>query len=352
MATIRKKEAHMYYMGIDLHKKYFVSTVMDKEGRIVKRARVSTDRRAIKNYFALLKDIEPMKAVMEATFNWAYLYDEISPLVDETVLAHPLKTRAIADARIKTDSIDSNTLAHLLRSDLIPRAYTPSFETRDLRNLLRFRMALVVVRTSLKNRVHSVLDRNHIEDPTFKGLTDKFGKRGMKIMRSLRLKGNDTSILNGYLDLIEEIAKKVNELEKKIRSISKEDKTTLFLKTIPGIGDILAFLVRYEIDDIKRFLFPKKLCSYAGIVPSTYSSGGKTYHGRITKEGNRWLRWALVEASHRAIVKSLSLRSYYNRIKYRKGDNAATTALSRKLLEIIYKVWKEQRPYYEKEVQF
>ncbi|CAD7776026.1 MAG: IS110 family transposase ISHvo9 [Candidatus Methanoperedenaceae archaeon GB50] len=342
----------MYYMGIDLHKKYFVSTIMDKEGKVLKRSRVSTDRESIKHYFSLLKDKGLIKAVMEATFNWVYFYDEISPFVDEAILAHPLKTRAIAEARIKTDSIDSNTLAHLLRSDLIPKAYTPGFETRDLRNLLRFRIALVKVRTSLKNRVHAVLDRNYVEDPIFKELSDKFGKKGMKIMRALKLKGNDTSILNGYLDLIEEITKKINDLEKRIKSFVKEDKITLLLKTIPGIGDIVAFLIRYEIDDIGRFSSTKKLCSYAGIVPSTYSSGGKTYHGRITKQGNKWLRWALAEASHKAIVKSPSLRRYYNKIKYKKGSNTATIALSRKLLEIVYKVWKEQRPYYEKEICF
>ena len=98
----------MYYMGIDLHKRYFVSTIMDKEGKILKRSRVSTDRESIKHYFSLLKDKEAIKvkAVMEATFNWVYFYDE-------AILAHPLKTRAIAEARIKTDSIDSNILAHL-----------------------------------------------------------------------------------------------------------------------------------------------------------------------------------------------------------------------------------------------
>jgi len=197
-----------------------------------------------------------------------------------------------------------------------------------------------------------VLDRNYVEDPIFKELSDKFGKTGMKIMRTLKLKGNDTSILNGYLDLIEEITKKINDLEKRIKSFVKEDKITLLLKTIPGIGDIVAFLIRYEIDDIERFSSAKKLYSYAGIVPSTYSSGGKTYHGRITKQGNKWLRWALAEASHKAIVKSPSLRRYYNKIKYKKGSNTATIALSRKLLEIVYKVWKEQRPYYEKEICF
>ena len=86
METIKGKEAHMYYMGIDLHKKYFVSTIMDKGGKTINETRVSTDRRAIENYFSHLKDIGPIKAVIEATLNWVYLYDEISPLVDETYL--------------------------------------------------------------------------------------------------------------------------------------------------------------------------------------------------------------------------------------------------------------------------
>ncbi|MDL1966195.1 MAG: hypothetical protein LWW90_05905 [Candidatus Desulfofervidus auxilii] len=102
-----------------------------------------------------LQRVNIPKAVMEATFNWVYFYDEISPFVDEAILAHPLKTRAIAEARIKTDSIDSNTLAHLLRSGLIPKAYTPGFETRDLRNLLRFRIALVKV--TLKRVVDTLI---------------------------------------------------------------------------------------------------------------------------------------------------------------------------------------------------
>jgi len=100
-----------------------------------------------------LQRVNIPKAVMEATFNWVYFYDEISPFGDEAILAHPLKTRAIAEARIKTDSIDSNTLA--LRSGLTPKAYTPGFETRDLRNLLRFRIALVKV--TLKRVVDTLI---------------------------------------------------------------------------------------------------------------------------------------------------------------------------------------------------
>ncbi len=342
----------MYYMGIDLHKKYFISTIVDQEGKVLRKSRVSTDRPAIKNYLKSLDGLKPTKAVLEAGFNWSYFYDQLAEEIEEVCLAHPLKTRLIAEARIKTDSVDSEVLAHLLRSDLIAQAYAPSLETRDIKNLLRFRMSLVRIRTSLKNKVHSVLDRNHVEDLVLQGLTDKFGKTGMKIMRSLELKGNDTAILNGYLDLIEELSRRIAALAKQIKALVKEDEISSYLKSVPGFGDLLGLLLRYEIDDIERFASAKKLASYVGIVPSTYSSGGKTYHGRITKEGNKWLRWALTEAVHKAIVKSPSLRSYYKRIEQKKGSNAATMALARKLLEIIYHVWKEKRPYYEKELAY
>ncbi len=126
----------------------------------------------------------------------------------------------------------------------------------------------------------------------------------MAIMRSLELYGHDTAILNGLLDIVDEFAGRELELRKQIRAMNREDEITSLLMTVPGIGDITALLIRYEIDDIERFLSPGKLCSYAGIVPCTHSSGGKTYHGRITKQGNRWLRWGIIEASHKATVTS------------------------------------------------
>lgn len=325
---------------------------MDQEGKVLAKSRVSTDRPAIQNYLKSLDGLKPTKAVIEAGFNWSYFYDQLAEEIEEVCLAHPLKTRLIAEARIKTDSLDSETLAHLLRSDLIARAYAPSWETREVKNLLRFRISLVRIRTSLKNKVHSVLDRHQVEDNVFRGLTDKFGKTGMKIMRSLELRGNDRAILNGYLDLIEELSRRIAALNKQIKALVKEDEISSYLKTVPGFGDLLGLLLRYEIDNMERFASAKKLCSYVGIVPSTYSSGGKTWHGRITKEGNKWLRWVVIEAVHGAIITSPSLRRYYNSVKQRRGDKAATIALARKLLEIIYHVWKEKRPYYEKELAY
>jgi len=103
-----------------------------------------------------------------------------------------------------------------------------------------------------------------------------------------------------------------------------------------------------EIDDIERFSSASKLCSYAGLVPGTYSSGGRTFQGRITRQGNKWLRWARVEAAQRCVINDLQMRSIYRRIKAKSGSKAARVAVARRLLEIIYRIWKEKRPYYEK----
>ncbi len=340
----------MKYMGIDLHKQYFIATLMNQQGKVISKDRVSTDRLAISEYLKGVNGDGELKVAVEACYSLGYFYDEIKNKADEVKVAHPLKTRAIAEARIKTDSIDSEVLAHLLRADLIPEAYVPDFKTRDKKHLLRYRSSLTKMRTMLKNMVHVVLTRNHIEEPYFNKISDKFGKMGKAYMREFKLRGSDTEILNHYLDLIEDIGEKIKHVEQRIRETCRKDKTCKLLESIPGIGEILAVLIRYEIDNIERFLTAKKLCSYAGLVPSTYSSGGKTYQGKITKHGNKWLRWALTEAAQRAIINDLWLRGHYERVAKRRGKKKARIAVARKLLEIIYKVWMEKRPYYEKPV--
>jgi len=339
----------MKYMGIDYHKQYFVATIMDEKGKVIKKERVSTDRNSIRSYFKKAGSVGEIKAVLEACYGWEYFYDEVDELVDELIMAHPLETRLIAEARIKTDSIDSETLAHLLRADLIPRAYAPSAETRDQKNLLRYRSSLTAMKVRIKNMIHALLTRNHIEDRDFLGLSDKFVKRGIAYMRTVELKGNDTAILHNYLDLLEETEEKIKSAESRIRVVCRRDEICRLLDSIPGIGYILAVTIRYEIDDIERFVSSGKLCSYAGLVPSTYSSGNRTYQGKITKQGNKWLRWAMIEAAQRAPLSDMYLKAFYTRV-CKKGKKIARVAVARKLLEIIYRIWTERREYYRKPV--
>ncbi len=281
---------------------------------------------------------------MEASYGWSYFYDEVKALVREVKMAHPSKTRAIAEARIKTDTLDASTLAHLLRADLIVEAYAPDRTTREKKNLLRYRSALVKTRTMLKNRVHALLSAHHVEDRQFRDLTDKFGKQGRAYMEKLVLPGYDRTILSEYLSVISTLNERIKAVEKLISGEFRRDEICRLLETLPGVGKILAVTIRYEIDDIERFISAQKLCSYAGLVPSTYSSGGKTYQGKITKQGNRWLRWAMIEAAQQASRKDPWLSEVYERIAT-KGKKKARVAVARKLLEIVYRIWKEKRPY-------
>ncbi len=272
---------------VHYHKRYLVSTVMDEGGEVLRKDRVKTDRRSIEHYFREISKGDRAKAVMEACRNWAYLYDKIEPIVGKVVLAHPYKTRAIAEARIKTDSIDSEILSHLLRADLIAEAYAPSSETRQVKDILRYRAALKQMSTSMKNRVHLILDRNEIEGEDLKGLSDKFGKRGREIMKQLELRGRDGEIVKDYLEFLELIEEKIKKIDGWIKETGSEDKVVQLLKTIPGIGEFTALLL---------------------------------------------------------------LRVYYMKVRRRVGANGAILALARKLLEIVYKVWKEERAYYSKPV--
>lgn len=333
----------MKYMGIDHHSQYFIAVVADDKGKELRKDKVSMDRNSIKHYFNQFAG-EDLAVAMEASYGWSYFYDEVKTLVKEIKMAHPLKTRAIAEARIKTDTLDAGTLAHLLRSDLIVEAYAPDRTTRGKKNLLRYRSALVKTRTMLKNRVHALLSAHHIEDRQFRDLTDKFGKQGREHMEKLPLQGYDKTILSEYLLVIDTLDGKIKAAEKLIRGEFRRDEVCRLLETLPGVGTILAVTIRYEIDDIGRFISAQKLCSYAGLVPSTYSSGGKTYQGKITKQGNRWLRWAMIEAAQQASRMDPWLSEVYERIAT-KGKKKARVAVARKLLELAWRIWKEKRPY-------
>jgi transposase len=126
--------------------------------------------------------------------------------------------------------------------------------------------------------------------------------------------------------------------------MTKKNANVRLLKTIPGIGEFFARLIDAEIDDVGRFRSAKKLAAYAGLVPSTYSSGGRTYHGKIIKQGNKWLRWAFVEAVAPATAADPQLRDLYERLKPH-GTNKAKVAVARRLLTIAFQLLREQRPY-------
>lgn len=333
----------MLYVGVDAHRETSHVTVMDERGAIRLRKKIPTTRSGVQE--ALGGYEEPMKAVLEASYCWGMMHDWLDEVAEEVVLAHPLKVRAIADARIKTDEIDSETLAHLLRADLIPEAYAPTQEIRAVKRVLRQRMFLVRVTTMLKSRIHALLAQHSVERPEVSTI---YGQAGMEWLEDLELPHPDGELLDEDIKLLKVLRKRVAATEELIKELSAGDPAVVWLDSLPGVGQFFAVLIRYEVDDITRFHSAKKFASYTGLVPSTYSSGNRTVHGHLTKQGNKWLRWAFVEAVSPAVRKSPWLRSFYQRIKNRLGVKEARTATARKLAELAWMVWTEQRCFEER----
>jgi transposase len=286
-------------------------------------------------------------AVLEATGNWSYMYDVLAEGVEEVVLAHPKRVKAIAAARIKNDKIDARMLAHLARADLVPTSYAPPPEIRELRDLVRHRARLVRERTRHKNRVHNILARYNLHSP----YSDLFGKGGRVFLQDIRdqLSGTHHLLLDNYLAMIDAVEERLKPVNQAIRAWAKADPRAELLMTMPGIGFYSAGVIVAEIGDVKRFTGYKQLCSFAGLVPSTRSSDTQVRHGRITKEGSPWLRWIMVSAAQKAPASSPRLAQFFERITRRHGKKTARVALARKMLKIVYYMLLNDAPYQERQ---
>jgi len=332
-----------YYVGVDHHKRFSYMSVMDERGDVVKEGKIVNTKESVSRFLGeeYSKDTS---AVLEAGRNWTVMYDWLEAELDEVKLAHPLKVKAIAEAKIKTDKIDAKILAHLLRCDLVPEAYVPDKGTRIIKNVLRQRMFLVKLSTMVKNRVHLIIDR-HPEIRNQIDPSDLFGTQGMEWLKAVTLPKEDRRILDEELDLLEYLTERIGSSNQWVAQLGKDDPRVQLLMTIPGIGKFFALLIANEIGDIARFHNKNKFASYAGLIPSVHASGGKIFHGRIIRHGNKYLRWALIEAVWPAIRKDLSLREYYESLKVRKGANQAKVAVARRLSIIVYSVLSQNRTY-------
>jgi transposase len=326
----------MLYVGLDYSKRFSLATVVDGKGRIIKEGRLQNRRVEYEEFF---RDLKKVKAVMEAGRNYHVGAELLEGLVEEIKLAHPLKVRAIAEAKIKTDSIDSLTLAQLLRGDLIPEAYFRDREQREKQGVLRLRSFWVRQRTGIRNRIHCLIDgqREEVREGT-RQFSDLFGRRGKAWLREQELPGAASNALKELLDQEERCGEKIKNSDIAVRSFYEADEDCKLIDTIPGFGVFLSVLAKVEIGTIDRFKSASRLCSYAGVVPSTYSSGGKTRHGKIVKAGNRNLRWCLVEAAIHSLKDKGDIRAFYLRIRRKKGNKVARVATARKLCCILYRV--------------
>jgi len=341
----------MKYIALDCHKQYDHATMIDAETGEIKNKRLAHLKGEFREFIG---DGTGTRMVIEACRDWARSYELSKDLVEEVILAHPLKVKAIASAKIKTDKIDSQILAKLLMADLIPEAHLREGKNRAKQRIIRHRAFMVVMRTRVKSRIHGLVDNQLLTAEVLSAKPkDLFSKKGLAWLVSLDWTADDRALLDSHLRVMDVLNQEICDTNEMVKEMYEEDADAQLLATIPGIGVTLATLISTEIDGVERFSSVSKLCSYSGLVPSTHSSAGKTYHGRITSEGNRWLRWALVEAAMPASLGDAEIKNRLDRFRSKKSANVAKTATARWLLKVIYHVLKERRPYvsgYEKSI--
>ena len=320
----------MVYVGIDLHRKRSQIAVLDQEGSELLSRRIVNDPETFLNLLHELGD--DAQVALEATYGWEWLADLLEDAGYELHLAHPLRTKAIAAARVKTDAVDARTLAHLLRTDLLPEAYIAPRELRDLRDLLRHRVALTRMRSALKQRVGAILAKHGIARP----YSNLFGPGGSRFLAELELREGSRRRLDSLLALIADFDREIDTTTKEIEQRAQADPYVEVLCQIRGVGRYIAMLVIAEVGDITRFPSARHLCAWAGLTPTVRSSDGKARLGHISGQGSPALRWALVEAAQHAPTGGGPLRAAYERIAKRRGKQIAKVAVARKILTLCY----------------
>jgi transposase len=332
-------------IGVDYHKRTSSYCILDGSGNRIKRCTIDNNKAAIKNLLSAYK--EPISLAMEATRSWSLYYDFVTAYVDEFKLGHPKKMKVISQCETKNDTHDAQAIAEMSFHRYLPQAHVSSVAIRDIRDIVRYRGALVQQRRSIKNLVHSLIDRNIWIDEQPKSFKDLFCQRGMKWLETIELKPKQRFILDDLLASYRSIVKNMENVEGYISTLHDELPLMKFIRTVPGFrsGGINATVVLSEISDINRFQKVTSFVRYAGLVPREHSSAGKIIRGRLVKEANMHLRTALIESTLAAIRMDNGLKTYYKSVKKRSGSSAAVIATTRKLATALYFVLKEQRSY-------
>jgi transposase len=325
------------FCGLDVHRSGSSNAaIVDELGNLLQEKKIPND-----SITEFLAPHHPSRIAMEASSSITSVYRRLTREGYDVLVSHPTKTRLIAESRIKTDRVDARVLAELLRLDALPASYMPDESLASLREMVRRRAFLVRERSKLRVKIRDYLAYNGIELKLEEGL---FTRKGTEWLESLQLEPVDM-----YLRLIRSLHAEILTLSRTLKQMAPEDEDVRLLMTIPGIGYYSALLIKSEVGEIDRFPDGEHLCSYAGLVPSVYSSGQHARYGSITKQGSRWLRWIMVEAAHAHVKKKkkndTSISRFYHSLAQRKGKQIAAVATARKLLLCCYSVLKNRRPY-------
>ena len=335
------------YIAFDSHKHYTwveherVSTGKTRQYR-VEHAPGATGR--------ALAGCQPGTAVaLEATANWYWIVDEIEQAGLVPRLVHPRKAKLMMGMINKTDKLDAHGLNRLQRNGTLPTVWIPPGRLRELRELTRTRVALGRQRTLWKNRITANLAKygrpaSQWSDPYGKGAEVELGARIAGLPEQARWATQQ------MLSQLRVLMHQVEQFERRLEQLVVVTPEMLWLKTLPGVGVILAATIQLEIGDIARFASAEHLAAYAGTTPRVHSSGGHTRYGRTRPDVNHYLKWAFAEAGNSVAVNhtrcpKLHVSQLYRRLRERKGHSRAVGAVARHLAEGAFHVLSRRQAY-------
>jgi transposase len=335
MEEVTMIESQKRYVGLDTHKQYVMVGAVNAAQEVVLPPR----KVSLTEFEAWAKkQLRPTdEVVLEATSNAWYLYDLLEPLGERVVVGHPPHIKLIAAALVKTDKKDTMILAKLLAVNLIPPVWVPPQPVRELRALISHRQRLIGQQTRTKNRLRSLLQRQHI-GPTGGKV---FSQANRAWWLNLDLSSSEKLRLRQDLPMLDQLAPLIQEVETEIERLSVTEpwsEPVPYLLQLPGIGLLTAMTILSPIADIRRFPSAKKLVGYAGLGARIHSSGQTHRTGGITKQGRKELRAVLVEAAWTAVRYDQHWKEQFERLADRIGRQKAIVAIARKLLVIIWHV--------------
>lgn len=327
-------------VGLDVHKHSIEVCALDDKGKVVYRGRTGCLRPELEA-FARAHLEETDRVALEATTNTWAVVDVLRPFVAELVVGNPLKTRAIAEARVKTDKVDAEVLAQLLRCDYLPTVWQPDEPAQRLRALLTHREALVCQRSRSKNHVQCLIARLLLQPPC-KVLWTKAGTAWLK---GLELPAHARLMLDSELRQIGAVDTELTVIDAELVTMTRADARVRLLMAIPGVNYVVALGLLAALGDVGRFRDGDHAASYLGLVPSTKQSGRKCYHGPITAAGSPQARGLLTQAAQHASRHPGPIGAFFRRLVKRKSRAVAITAVGRKLATIAYLMLKNNEPY-------
>lgn len=334
----------MFHVGLDVHLKYITVCIVDDNGKVYQRC---TLRSIGEVADALVGLPGPCRVCYEASTGYGFVFDALSPIAKQVVVAHPGLLRLIFRSKKKNDRADAFKLAKLLYIGEVPSVHVPSGTTRAWRELITFRRKLVEKRTRAKNGIRGLLRSLGIKAPPAAKL---WTKKGIKWLGEQSLDNAMHALKRDLLtDEIESLTKKLGRVEKELGRYAANSVAVRLLQTIPGVGIRTAEAVAAFIDDPNRFPNSKRLGAYFGLVPTQDQSGSKNRLGHITREGSATVRHLLTEAVWQSVRRSPRVKAYLERVMRDDPDRRkiAIVATAHYLVRVMWSMLKHNTTWRE-----